>query len=720
MKNITIALAGNPNSGKTTLFNAMTGAHQYVGNWAGVTVEKKEGRFTHKGYTVNVIDLPGTYSLSPYSMEEIVARNYLLEAKPDVVVQVVDASNLERNLFLTSQLLELERPLVLALNVFDALEREGAKLDVDRLSKLFGAPAVPTIGTKGKGVDELIDAAIGVIEARESTRRNVHIPYGNEIEDHIGEIRAQKGFDRIVNGHAPRWTAIKLLENDRELIKSLQKANGDAQPLLDKAAQVRTHLFDMFKTDPEIVITERRYGFISGALKGIYQPPIRDRVNMSDLIDQILTHKLLGLPVFFFMIWAMFQLTFNVGSIPMDLIDAGVAALGGAVTSLLGEGFFRDLIVDGAINGVGFVAIFLPNILILFFCISLIEDSGYMARAAFLMDRVMRLAGLHGKAFIPMLMGFGCNVPAVMATRTLESERDRIVTILVNPLMSCSARLPVFILLAGTFFAPSMAGNMIFSMYALGIVLAISIAKLMSRTVLKGEASPFVMELPPYRMPTVKSTMIHMWDRGKIFIKKMGGVILIGSVTVWVLTAFPREAANPSRDWNAQIEAMNTRIAAAPETEKAALADELALLEVGREGERIEQSFIGRIGHLLAPAFAPMGFDWKTSVAILTGFVAKEIVVSTYGVLYQVSREADENTESLRSELKNNSGLTPLTAFALMTFILIYTPCLGTVAAIRRETGSWKWTGFSIAYSLVLAWVLAAAIVQVGRFAGLA
>lgn len=720
MKTITIALAGNPNSGKTTLFNAMTGAHQYVGNWAGVTVEKKEGRFTHGDYTVNVVDLPGTYSLSPYSMEEIVARNYLLEAKPDVVVQVVDASNLERNLFLTSQLLELERPLVLALNVFDALEREGAKLDVDRFAKLFGAPAVPTIGTKGKGVDELIDAAIAVVEGRDAARRNVHIPYGNEIEDHIGEIRAQNGFEKIVNGHAPRWTAIKLLENDRELIKSLQKANGDAQPLLDKAAQVRTHLFDMFKTDPEIVITERRYGFISGALKGIYQPPIRDRVNKSDLIDQILTHKLLGLPVFFFMIWAMFQLTFNVGSIPMDLIDAGVAALGGAVTSVMGEGFFRDLIVDGAINGVGFVAVFLPNIMILFFCISLIEDSGYMARAAFLMDRVMRLAGLHGKAFIPLLMGFGCNVPAVMATRTLESERDRIVTILVNPLMSCSARLPVFILLAGTFFAPGMAGTMVFSMYALGIVLAIAVAKLMSRTVLRGEASPFVMELPPYRMPTVKSTMIHMWDRGKIFIKKMGGVILIGSVTVWVLTAFPREAANPSRDWDAQIDAVNARLAAAPEADRAALADELARLEVGKEGERIEQSHIGRIGHVLAPAFAPMGFDWKTSVAILTGFVAKEIVVSTYGVLYQVSREADENTEGLRAELKEKSGLTPLSAFALMTFILIYTPCLGTIAAIRRETGSWKWTGFSIAYSLVLAWVLAAAIVQVGRLAGLA
>lgn len=720
MKSITIALAGNPNSGKTTLFNSMTGAHQYVGNWAGVTVEKKEGRFTRGNYTVNVIDLPGTYSLSPYSMEEIITRNFLLESKPDVVVQVVDASNLERNLFLTSQLLELERPLVLALNVYDALEREGAKLDVDRLSKLFGAPAVPTIGTKGKGVDELIDAAIAVVEGRSVPRRDVHIPYGNEIEDHIGEIRAQKGFEKIVNGHAPRWTAIKLLENDRVLIQSLQKANGDAKPLLDKAAQVRTHLHDMFKTDPEIVITERRYGFISGALKGIYEPPIRDRVNKSDLIDQILTHKLLGLPVFFFMIWAMFQLTFNVGSIPMDLIDAGVAALGGAVSAVLGEGFFRDLIVDGAINGVGFVAIFLPNIMILFLCISLIEDSGYMARAAFLMDRVMRLAGLHGKAFIPLLMGFGCNVPAVMATRTLESERDRLVTILVNPLMSCSARLPVFILLAGTFFAPSMAGNMIFSMYALGIVLAIAVAKLMSRTVLKGEASPFVMELPPYRMPTVKSTMIHMWDRGKIFIKKMGGVILIGSVTVWVLTAFPREAANPSRDWNAQMDAKNAQIAAAPEAEKAALEGELALLDAGREGERIEQSYIGRLGRTIDPIFAPMGFDWKTSVAILTGFVAKEIVVSTYGVLYQVSREADENTEGLRAELKNHSGLTPLSAFALMTFTLIYTPCLGTIAAIRRETGSWKWTGFSIAYSLVLAWVLAAAIVQVGRLAGLA
>lgn len=719
-KNITIALAGNPNSGKTTLFNAMTGAHQYVGNWAGVTVEKKEGRFVRNGYTINVIDLPGTYSLSAYSMEEIVARNYLIHDKPDVVVQVVDSSNLERNLFLTAQLLEMERPLVLALNVFDELERDGAKLDVERLSTLFGTPAVPTIGVKGKGVSELLDACIRVVEGRFEHKRVVHVPYGHEIEDHIEEIQQQDGFPSILNGYAPRWTAIKLLENDPEVIKTLHKVNGHARPLLDKAASVREHLTSMFKTDPEIIITEQRYGFIAGALKGIYQPSVRERANVSDLIDQILTHKLLGLPVFFFMIWAMFQLTFNVGSIPMDLIDASVGMLGDGVTALMGAGFFRDLIVDGAINGVGFVAVFLPNIFILFFCISLIEDSGYMARAAFLMDRVMRLAGLHGKAFIPLLMGFGCNVPAVMATRTLETRRDRLIAIMVNPLMSCSARLPVFILLAGTFFTASMAGTMVFSMYALGIVLAIAIARLFSKTLLRGEAAPFVMELPPYRMPTMRSTMIHMWDRGKIFIKKMGGVILVGSVTVWVLTAFPREVVHPSRNWDGAIVEAQTRASAAiADEEKTVFEAEVAALETGRESERIAQSYIGRIGHALVPVFAPMGFDWKTSVAILTGFVAKEIVVSTYGVLYNVSREADETSEGLRGALKNESGLTPLSAFALMTFILIYTPCLGTVAAIKKETGSWKWTGFSVAYSLVLAWVLAAGIVSVGRIAGL-
>lgn len=720
-KTLIFALAGNPNSGKTTIFNAMTGAHQHVGNWPGVTVEKKEGHFFHGDYRITVIDLPGTYSLSAYSLEEIIARNFLIGGRPDVVIHVVDASNLERNLFLTTQLIEMSRPVVLALNVYDEMEHSGARIDVDRLSASLGTPAVPTVGTRGKGISDLIETSIRVAEGRHPVSRRVKVSYGHEIESHIDEILAQPRFEKMVDGLYPRrWVAVKLLENDGELLKTLGGDREEFRDVFDRAESIRRHLRDLYNEAPEMVITESRYGFVSGALRQFYRPPARDRVSLSDLADQILTHKILGLPVFLLMIWAMFQATFTLGAYPMDLIDAGVTRFGGFVGELMGEGFFRDLVVDGAINGVGFVIVFLPNILILFFCISLIEDSGYMARAAFLMDRVMRSVGLHGKAFIPMLMGFGCNVPAVMGTRTLETERDRLLSILVNPLMSCSARLPVYILLAGTFFGAKTAGTVIFALYAMGIVLAIAMAKLFSQTILKGDASPFVMELPPYRMPTLKSSMIHMWDRGKIFLKKMGGVILVGSVTIWVLTAYPKDF--PEKGEHLQrIAGLEQRIAVlapeAPAEAVAALKEQRDAAFSAMESERIAGSYIGRIGQGLEPIFRPMGFDWKSCVAILSGFVAKEIVVSTYSVLYQAGRDADEKSHGLQAALKA-SPLTPLRAFALMAFILIYTPCLGTLAAIKRETNSWKWTAFSVGYSLVLAWGVSFSIVSIGSLLG--
>ncbi|MCZ7586543.1 MAG: ferrous iron transport protein B [Deltaproteobacteria bacterium] len=668
--------------------------------------------------------MPGTYSLSAYSMEEIITRNFLLDEKPDVVVQVVDASNLERNLFLTTQLMELGRPLVLALNLYDQLEKSGARVDAERLGVLLGAPTVTTVGVTGRGVSDLVNLCLETAEKRGAPKRPVDISYGHEIEGHLNELVGMDGLAESAGRqgeYPPRYLAVKLLENDRDVVARLEQGvGGRAAGVLETAAKIREHLQSLFNDDPEMVITERRYGFVSGALRTTYQPAARERASISDLVDRILTHKVLGLPAFFFMIWAMFQLTFNIGQYPMDAIDAGVAWLGGAVTAVMGDGFFRDLIVEGALNGVGFVLVFLPQIFILFWCISLIEDSGYMARVAFLMDRVMRSVGLHGKAFIPLLMGFGCNVPAVMTTRTLDNQRDRILTMMVNPLMSCSARLPVYILLAGTFFTAQAAGTVIFSMYALGIGLAILMAKLFSGTVLKGQAAPFVMELPPYRMPTLRSSMIHMWDRGKVFLRKMGGVILIGSIVVWTLTFFPREAAY-TQDYASQIAQTETSLAGLAEDAPAyaALSEQKTALENAMEGERIARSYIGRIGRSMEFFFAPMGFDWQTNVAILTGFVAKEIVVSTYGVIYQVGDSTDETSETLRGKLKR-STLTPLRAFGLMAFILIYTPCLGTIAAIRRETNSWKWTAFSIGYSLVLAYVVALGIIKGGTLLGFA
>jgi ferrous iron transport protein B len=713
---ITVALAGNPNSGKTTIFNQITGTRQHVGNWPGVTVEKKEGLIQYNGHRLRVVDLPGTYSLTAYSMEEIVARRFLVDEKPDVVVDIVDASNLERNLYLATQLIELGVKLILALNMADVAEARGQQIDAGKLGALLGVPVVFTVGTKNQGIKELLDKVVAVAEDRDTVSRHIHIAYGQELEKEIKKIQDLVWQDpSIGRRYSTRWLAVKLLENDGAVKERVEALEGIGGRILAQADVGRARLAQLYQDDTEMVLTDQRYGFIGGALKEVLRVSAETKFDLSRQIDLVLTNRLLGMPIFIFFIWAMFQLTFTIGAYPMAWFDGGVGWLGGVVAKALPAGVFRDLMVDGVIAGVGSVIIFLPNILLLFFCIALFEDTGYLARAAFIMDRVMHVIGLHGKSFIPMLMGFGCNAPAIMAARTLESERDRILTILINPLMSCSARLPVYVLLAGTFFGAS-AGNVIFSIYGLGIALAIAMGKLFRLTLFRGESAPFVLELPPYRVPTLKSLLIHMWDRSAIFLRKMGGVILVGSMVVWFLGAFPRNPATPALE-----PAASTRTAIIPgpaELSPAGMRSGHRMEASEREKVRLERSYLGRIGRAIQPIFAPLGFDWQTSVAVLSGFVAKEIVVSTLGVLYATGADGSDENEALRRALRA-SGMTPLAAYALMAFVLTYVPCLATVGAIRRETNSWKWTAFSIAYTLTLAWVVAFVIYQGGRLFGL-
>jgi ferrous iron transport protein B len=721
---ITIALTGNPNSGKTTIFNNLTGTRQHVGNWPGVTVEKKMGTVIHNGHRLQVVDLPGTYSLTAYSIEEIVARRFLVDSKPDVVVDIVDASNLERNLYLATQLIEMGVKLILALNMADVAQARGHEIDADSLGTLLGVPVVFTIGTKNQGMKELLDKVVEVVEDRDTVSRHIHISYGHELEKEIKKIQDVIWRDPSIGERfSTRWLAVKLLENDAAVQERVGSLGEIGKQILAQAEASRERLAEFYKDDAEMVLTDQRYGFIGGALKEVLKVSAKSKLDLSRQVDLVLTNRFLGFPVFIFFIWAMFQLTFTVGAYPMEWIDAGVSLLGAVVTALLPAGLLQDLLVNGIIAGVGSVIIFLPNILILFFCIAVFEDTGYLARAAFIMDRVMHVIGLHGKAFIPLLMGFGCNVPAIMATRTLESERDRLLSILINPLISCSARLPVYILLAGTFFGAS-AGNVIFSIYALGIALAIAMGKLFSVTLFRGDIAPFVMELPPYRAPTLKSLLIHMWDRSQIFLRKMSGVILVGSILVWVLGSFPR---SPDLHRGQAVErgvtsATQERVLTVTESQQpvspAVTENNLKNSDPDNELARLESSFLGRLGHLIQPIFAPLGFDWRTSVAVLTGFVAKEIVVSTLGVLYAAGADVNEESEALRRSLRT-SGITPLGAYALMAFVLIYIPCLATVAVIRRETNSWKWTGLSISYSLVLAWVVSFLIYQGGRIVGL-
>ncbi len=723
-KTITIALAGNPNSGKTTIFNNITGTRQKVGNWPGVTVEKKEGSVNKFGFDLKIIDLPGTYSLTPFSIEEIVARKFILDESPDVVIDIIDASNLERSLYLATQLRELDCSKVLfALNMADLAQSRGIKINAQKLSELLDVPVVFTVGNKNQGIDDLLKKAIELAEAPSNIPIKRRVKYNRDIEAAISKLH------HIIEEKAPgivpydiRWTAIKLLEDDKIIRENVKnKAGSLAQDIFDQTAMLRKHLMNRFDEDPEIIMTHERYGFIAGIIKEVVITSFQKRIDISRNIDLVLTNRFIGFPIFIFFIWVMFETTFTVGQYPMDWIDTAIRWFSVLVANLMPQGLLKDLVIDGIIAGVGSVIIFLPNILILFFFISLFEDTGYMARAAFLMDKIMHLIGLHGKSFIPMIIGFGCNVPAIMAARTLESEKDRILTILITPFMSCSARLPIYIVLAGTFFGPK-AGTVIFSIYLTGIILSVMTGRLLRSTLLKGADAPFVMELPPYRVPMAKSLMIHMWDRSKIFLKKMGGIILVGSVIVWALTAFPRNIttlADNTKTLNQVRKNYDRQIAQAPAGDVPHLEKrrDLALeeLRVMQQRQKTENSFMGRIGKTIAPVFSPIGIEWQGGIALLTGFVAKEIVVSTMGVLYVVK---DEESDALQNALKN-SGMTKLSALSMMVFVLLYVPCLAAVAAIRRETGSMKWAVFSIAYSTSLAWILAFFVYQGGKLLGL-
>ena len=692
---VKIAIAGNPNSGKTTIFNELTGARQHVGNWPGVTVEKKTGEIERNGKQLYFTDLPGIYSISTYSQEEIIAREFITKENPDVVIDVVDASNLERNLYLATQLIEFERPLIIVLNMMDVAEEKGLEIDTEKLSILLGAPVVPVVGRSGKGVEVILEKIDRITEHISQKSRHIHIEYNRDIEEAIEKIEPLLQGKNIPENDS-RWKTIKLLEQDAAVHSEI-KTLGDSEILEQTKSQIE-HLEKRLGKFVADEISDAKYGFIQGAIRESVKQQKIDKKDISKSIDLILTNRFLGLPIFTFFMWAMFKLTFGLGEIPMNWIDSLVGMLGETMANLLPDGsLLQSLVVDGIIAGVGGIAIFLPNIFILFFIIALFEDSGYMARVAFIMDRIMHTIGLHGKAFIPMVMGFGCNVPAVMGARILESRRDQILTVLINPFMSCAARLPVYVLIAGAFF-PNHAGNAIFAMYILGIAMAILTGKLFSKTILKGKSLPFVMELPPYHPPKIRSILLHTWDRGSIFIKKMGGVILVGSILVWSLSAFPQEV---SLSKNYESEIVNTKDLA-----------KIEQLQNEMEAEKMEKKWIGKIGKIIEPTIAPLGFDWRDGVALVTGFVAKEIVVSTYGVLYGVGTEKTEDSPSLREKLAK-SGMTAVAAFGFMIFTLIYTPCLATVAAIKRET-SWKWAGISIGYSLALAWVMAFLVKIIG------
>ena len=726
-KDIKVALVGNPNCGKTSLFNMVSGQHQKVGNYSGVTVDAKAGEFKFRGYNIDIVDLPGTYSLSAYSPEERYVRRHIQEEHPDVVVNVVDASNLERNLFFTTQLIDMNVRTVIALNMYDELEAKGDKFDYETLGRLIGIPIVPTVSPKRVGLDALFETVINVYEGadfmdsdgrllhaadgdelldeqyhemglphkhtvkgrrdlaggREDTVRHIHINYGGCIERAIAEIKAAMGGTSISDEYTPRYVAIKLLERDEEMERTVGNyANG--RQVLEARDKAEERVKREMNDTPENVITDAKYGFIAGALKETYTPHVQERGRtLTSRVDNVLTNRYLGFPIFVVFIFVMFQCTFLLGAYPQEWIEAGMGALGSWVAGLMPDGMLKDLVVDGIIAGVGGVLVFLPNILILYFFITLMEASGYMARAAFIMDKIMHHVGLHGRSFIPMIMGFGCSVPAIMATRTIENRNSRMVTILVTPLMSCSARLPIYLLFTGVFF-PEHAGLALFAIYMTGVLLAGLMAKIFKKFLFSKEETPFVMELPPYRMPTAKVLLRDTWDKGAQYLRKIATTILVGSVIIWALSYFPRYEAEAGMD---EMTAMQ---------------------------RHQEQSYLGRIGHFIEPAMRPCGFDWKTSVALLSGISAKEIVVSTIGILYNAGDDEAAISEKVATEVNADGtrAFTPAIAVSLMLFVLIYVPCIATIATIKNETGSWWWALFAAGYTVVLAWVVSTCVYQ--------
>lgn len=717
-KTINVALVGNPNSGKTTLYNFASGSRERVGNYGGVTVDAREATFRQSSYLFRISDLPGTYSITEYTPEELYVYNHLTGKMPDIVVNVVDASNLERNLYLTTQLIDMNIKVVIALNMYDELNSKGAKFDYRSLGEMIGIPIIPTIASKGLGIKELFEKIIDVYEDRDPIVRHIHINYGPAIEEVIFSIQPLlRENSELSDMFSTRYLTIKLLENDKTTLELIRNCPNYLQikKVLDSGIK---KLEEEYHDKSGNVITDAKYGFIAGALNETFTPGLAERRKFTDSIDHVLTHKILGFPVFILFMWIMFQATFSLGSYPMDWIDAGVTWLGEFLYSSISPGPLRDLLVDGIIGGVGGVIIFLPNILILFFFISFMEDSGYMARASFIMDKLMHKIGLHGKSFIPMLMGFGCNVPAIMATRTLENKKDRILTMLITPFMSCSARLPVYVLMISAFF-PKNQGLVLVSIYLAGIVIAVLTALVMKRIFFQKQEVPFVMELPPYRIPTLRNTAAHMWHKGEQYLKKMGTVILLASILIWGLGYFPRDVRY-KLDYDKQIETVNNTAGLTDKDKSARIAE----IELARESERQEGSYIGQLGHMIEPVISPLGFDWKIGVSILTGLAAKEIVVGTMGVLYQADFGADETSGSLQSklkeqvhmhgELKGQKVFTPLVAYAFMLFVLIYFPCVATVTAIKKES-DWKWAVFTMVYTTAIAWVAAFLTYQTGR-----
>lgn len=705
-RTINVALVGNPNCGKTSLFNIVSGAHEHVGNYSGVTVDAKEGFFDFQGYHFRIVDLPGTYSLSTYSPEEIYVRKHIIEETPDVIINVVDASNLERNLYLTTQLIDMNVKMVIALNMYDELQASGNKLDHEKLSELFGVPMVPTICRSSVGIDKLFHIVIEIYEGSDFVTKNVKKHVRSEVQDELEEWHKnnvlevhhekQGVFRHIHVNHGPileksieaikeaicknegirykystRFLSIKLLENDKGVERIVsQLPNGEE--ILKTRNKEAENIAKAMNEDSEQAITNAKYGFISGALKETFTDNHLEKEQTTRVIDSIVTHRIWGYPIFFLFLYIMFEGTFVLGEYPMIGIEWLVEQIGNIVGNLMSEGPLKDMIIDGIIGGVGGVIVFLPNILILYFFISLLEDSGYMARAAFIMDKIMHRMGLHGKSFIPLIMGFGCNVPAIMASRMIEDRKCRLITMLVNPLMSCSARLPIYLVLIGAFF-PKSGSFILLVIYAIGILLAVLMARLFSRFLVKGDDTPFVMELPPYRIPTMKTIFRHTWEKGAQYLKKMGGVIMIASIIIWFLGYYPNHNA------------------------------------YGSVAEQQEHSYIGQIGKTIEPAIKPLGFDWKLGIGLLSGVGAKELVVSTLGVLYTNEEDIDS------VNLSNRIPITPTVALGYMLFVLIYFPCVATLAAIRQESGSWKWAIFTACYTTALAWLVAFAVNQIGN-----
>jgi ferrous iron transport protein B len=714
-KIITAALVGSPNCGKTTIFNNLTGARQHVGNYPGVTVEQKTGHVIFKGYDINLIDLPGTYSLTAFSAEEAVTRKHLVYSKPDVVINIVDASNLERNLYLTSQLIELGSNLIVVFNMSDILNKSGTLINYDILSELLGAPIINTVGSKNIGTADILNK---VVESFENAKgiKTVKINYGEEIEHEISRmsdyllhiLASSAGF---AGKYDKRWASIKLLEQDKEISDEIELLlNKECRARLsDFVKKTTRHVSGIFAALPATVIAESRYGFINGALKEATIKKNEIILSFSDKLDRVLLNRFFGLPIFGLIMWAIFQLAFKVGDYPTRWLGLGFEKLAILLSGIMPEGLLRSLAVDGIIGGVGGVLVFTPKIAILFIGISILEDTGYMARAAFVMDRIMHRIGLHGKSFIPMLIGFGCTIPAYMCARTLEDKNDRMITMHINTFMSCGGRLPIYILFAGVFF-PKNAGSVIFSIYVIGIVMAVLFAKVLRATRFKGEAEPFVMELPVYRLPTVKGVLFHMWDRTWQYIKKAGTVIVALSVIMWILFTFPRVGLAQQANTNSSIAAV-TQSYNSGGISLQQYEIRLSEIQVSANARKLEYSAAGRIGKFVEPVFKPLGFDWKLALASIGGLAGKEVVVSTLGTIYSISGN-QKNSAELKDAVKKDYG--PLVGYSFMLFSLLYFPCIASLAVFKKEAGS-KEMFFQIGFTLLLAWTVSFIVFQIGR-----